>query len=89
MVGIAKNDLEPPAQASIAAFSYPLDHPAVALWCDPRSGLLHRLHTYLQDHGIHPARTLVLLPYAQLRPLAARLWARTFPDGFAPGLKPA
>jgi ATP-dependent helicase/nuclease subunit B len=34
--------------------------------------------------GAHPARTVVVLPYAQLMPLATRLWARTRPDGFAP-----
>ena len=34
--------------------------------------------------GAHPARTVVLLPYAQLMPQLARLWARQQPDGFAP-----
>ena len=32
----------------------------------------------------HPARTVVVLPYAQLMPLASMLWARARPDGFAP-----
>ncbi len=32
----------------------------------------------------HPARTVVLLPYAQLMPQAARCWARLHPEGFAP-----
>ncbi|MFN7445232.1 MAG: PD-(D/E)XK nuclease family protein [Curvibacter sp.] len=32
----------------------------------------------------HPARTVVLLPYAQLMPVAARQWARLHPQGFAP-----
>ena len=34
--------------------------------------------------GAHPARTVVLLPYAQLMPQAARQWASCHPDGFAP-----
>lgn len=38
----------------------------------------------MQSRGAHPARTVVLLPYAQLMPQAARHWARLHPDGFAP-----
>ena len=38
----------------------------------------------MRARGAHPARTVVLLPYAQLMPQAARLWARLHPDGFAP-----
>ncbi|MFN4362056.1 MAG: PD-(D/E)XK nuclease family protein [Hylemonella sp.] len=38
----------------------------------------------MQSRGAHPARTVVLLPYAQLMPQAARHWARRHPDGFAP-----
>ncbi|MBI2749330.1 MAG: PD-(D/E)XK nuclease family protein [Burkholderiales bacterium] len=38
----------------------------------------------MQQRHAHPARTLVLLPYAHLLPLAGRLWAQCFPDGFAP-----
>lgn len=56
----------------------------MALWVDPVSGLLPRLFAALQVRQTHPARTLVLLPYAQLLPLANRLWARLYPDGFAP-----
>lgn len=39
---------------------------------------------HMRARGAHPARTVVLLPYAQLMPQAARLWARLQPDGFAP-----
>lgn len=39
---------------------------------------------HMQARGAHPARTVVLLPYAQLMPQAARWWARLHPDGFAP-----
>lgn len=34
--------------------------------------------------GAHPARTVVLLPYAQLMPLARQYWSRLAPTGFAP-----
>lgn len=38
----------------------------------------------MRARNAHPARTVVLLPYAQLMPQAARLWATSHPDGFAP-----
>lgn len=59
-------------------------HPSMLLWMRPSSGLLARIHAEMQQRQAHPARTLVLLPYAQLLPLAARLWAQSHPDGFAP-----
>lgn len=59
-------------------------HPALALWLDTPGGLLARIQAVMRQRGAHPARTVVLLPYAQLMPLAARLWAQCFPDGFAP-----
>ncbi len=77
---IAKN--HPPGV--LRAFNYGADHPAMALWVHPQTGLLARLATELQRRGAHAARTVVLLPYAQLLPLATRLWMQTFPDGFAP-----
>jgi ATP-dependent helicase/nuclease subunit B len=46
--------------------------------------LLAEAQRQLQMLAAHPARSVVLLPYAQLIPLAARLWAEQFPDGFAP-----
>jgi ATP-dependent helicase/nuclease subunit B len=66
------------------AFQYPADHAAMALWLAPESGVLARIQRTLQEMGAHPARSVVLLPYAQLLPLAQRLWARQSPDGFAP-----
>lgn len=39
---------------------------------------------HMRARNAHPARTVVLLPYAQLMPQAARLWAQEHPDGFAP-----
>lgn len=59
-------------------------HPALQLWSHAVFGLLPRIHACMQQRLAHPARTLVLLPYAQLRPLATRLWAQQYPDGFAP-----
>ena len=38
----------------------------------------------LAQHHAHPARSVVLLPYAQLMPVARRVWGEEVPDGFAP-----
>lgn len=38
----------------------------------------------LRERRVHPARAVVLLPYAQLMPVAARLWGELHPAGFAP-----
>jgi ATP-dependent helicase/nuclease subunit B len=38
----------------------------------------------LAQHQAHPARTVVLVPYAQLMPVARRVWGEEVPDGFAP-----
>ena len=38
----------------------------------------------MAERGAHPARTVVLLPYFQLMPLARNLWAEQVPNGFAP-----
>ncbi|MDB5873786.1 MAG: addB [Ramlibacter sp.] len=46
--------------------------------------LLAQVRALVAQHGAHPARTVVLLPYAQLMPLAKRLWAMAVPDGFPP-----
>ena len=48
------------------------------------SGLLDKVAAAMAARGAHPARTFVVLPFAQLMPLAARLWAQRRPDGFAP-----
>ena len=84
MDGIAKSDLRRPPASPIAAFSYPPDHPAVELWRHPETGLVVRLQDQLRRMGAHPARSVVLLPYAQLLPLANRMWGQMCPDGFAP-----
>ena len=77
---IAKSD----ASTELRAFDFCSGHPAMALWLDPVQGLLVRLQTEMAQRQAHPARTLVLLPFAQLLPLAQRLWARAHPDGFSP-----
>jgi ATP-dependent helicase/nuclease subunit B len=59
-------------------------HPVMGLWLHPQMGLLARLRAEMEQRGAHPAHTVVVLPYAQLLPLAARLWTQCFPDGFAP-----
>ena len=46
--------------------------------------LVRRLAELLATRGAHAARTVVLLPYAQLMPLARRAWARLAPDGYTP-----
>ncbi len=59
-------------------------HASLLLWTRPVQGLLDRLQSEIRQRRAHPARTLVLLPYAQLRPVALRLWTQRFSDGFAP-----
>ncbi|MCW8206996.1 PD-(D/E)XK nuclease family protein [Verminephrobacter aporrectodeae subsp. tuberculatae] len=38
----------------------------------------------MHAQGAHPARTVVLLPYAQLMPWAQQHWAQQYAEGFAP-----
>lgn len=45
---------------------------------------MQKLQRELAARGAHPARTVVLLPYAQLMPLARQFWAQLAPTGFAP-----
>lgn len=60
------------------------DHPALQAWQDPLLGWVARIRAEMVAADAHPARTVVLLPYAQLMPMAARQWARVCPQGFAP-----
>lgn len=80
MNGIAKID----ALAGGTASDVLNTHPALALWTDGLHGVLARIHSAMALRGAHPARTVVLLPFAHLRPLATRLWPQCFADGFAP-----
>jgi ATP-dependent helicase/nuclease subunit B len=79
MTGIAK--IDSPAGWGV---NFEDGHPSVDLWVDPSNGLFARIREAMRARNAHPARTLILLPYAQLLPLAARLWTRCFPDGFSP-----
>jgi ATP-dependent helicase/nuclease subunit B len=47
-------------------------------------GAAARIGELMAERGAHPARTVVLLPYIQLMPLARQVWAQQAPDGFAP-----
>lgn len=46
--------------------------------------LMSRAAQLVMEHGAHPVRTVVLLPFRNLLPLAREAWASTVPDGFAP-----
>ena len=48
------------------------------------SRLVRAIADLLAGRGAHAARTIVLVPYAQLMPVARRAWAAQVPDGFAP-----
>lgn len=58
--------------------------PSVQRWLAPETGLISHIAQALHERGAHPARTLVLLPFAQLMPLARAMWAQAVPVGFAP-----
>ena len=60
------------------------NHPAVRQWADPDGGVLARIEQHIVRCGAHKARTVVLLPYAQLLRQARYMWALRHPDGFAP-----
>ncbi|MGJ7511413.1 PD-(D/E)XK nuclease family protein [Variovorax sp. GT1P44] len=59
-------------------------HPAHALWCDPDQGIVRRISSVLAERRIHAARTVVLVPYAQLMQVARAMWAAHGGAGFAP-----
>ncbi|HRM83896.1 MAG TPA: PD-(D/E)XK nuclease family protein, partial [Acidovorax temperans] len=54
--------------------------PCAAVW----HRALAQVAAHAQAQGAHLARTVVLVPYAQLMPWAQRFWAQQFPQGFAP-----
>ena len=51
-----------------------------ALWLR----VLAQVQAHLHGLAAHPARTVVLVPYAQLMPWAQRYWALHHADGFTP-----
>jgi len=50
----------------------------------PWRRVLDAVQGHLQRCGVHPARAVVLVPYAHLIPWAQRCWGQAHPDGFAP-----
>src|ERR1035437_3885289 len=58
--------------------------PGVQRWLASDTGLIEKIAQAMQERGAHPARTLVLLPFAQLMPLARQMWAQTVTVGFTP-----
>ena len=59
-------------------------HPVHALWCDPAHGIAARIARLLEERGLHAARCVVLVPYAQLMNVAQDVWAQCGPAGFSP-----
>jgi ATP-dependent helicase/nuclease subunit B len=59
-------------------------HPAHALWSDPVDGIVAKVARVLTERKLHPARTVVLVPYAQLMVIARDTWAAGGAPGFAP-----
>jgi len=58
--------------------------PVQALWCDPANGVVARIVRALADRQLHAARTVVLVPYAQLMAVVRAMWARCGSPGFVP-----
>lgn len=54
------------------------------MWMAPETGLVARIHQAAQQRGVNYAQVLVLLPYAQLMPVAQKFWAQAYPTGLAP-----
>ncbi len=79
-----ESDVSVTGNRALAAFSYAADHPAMALWLDGQTGVIDRIAATMHHANAHAARTVVVLPYAQLLPLVRRLWAQRFSDGFVP-----
>ena len=55
-----------------------------SLWCEPVSGLVPRIAGWLGARALHPARVVVLVPYAQLMRVGRDMWARCAAPGFMP-----
>ncbi len=62
----------------------PETHPAQAFWSDPVHGLLVRIGHLIETRGLHPARCVVLVPYAQLMGVARTAWVANGANGFTP-----
>src|ERR1700752_4299489 len=73
------------AKARLRHPMHPFEHhPAHGLWCDPGRGIVGRIARLLAERGLHPSRTVVLVPYAQLMQAARAMWATHGAPGFTP-----
>ena len=54
------------------------------LWCDASDGVIARISEHLANLQVHAARTVVLVPYAQLMAVGRDMWAQAAGPGFAP-----
>lgn len=59
-------------------------HAPAGVCADAWGGVLQRAAERCAARGVHPSRALVLVPFAQLMPVAARVWMARFADGFIP-----
>ena len=54
------------------------------IWSDADHGVVARIARAIATRGVHAARVVVLVPYAQLMNVARQRWAEGGPPGFAP-----
>ncbi|RZL92828.1 MAG: PD-(D/E)XK nuclease family protein [Variovorax sp.] len=59
-------------------------HPSLTLWRAPGTGVVARIAEVLGARGVHAARAVVLVPYAQLMNVAREMWALDGQAGFVP-----
>jgi ATP-dependent helicase/nuclease subunit B len=64
-----------------------VSHLVEMAWRDPSSGLIARLRDQLRTRQIDPAQVVLLMPYAQLLPVARAAWLEAVPTGFAPRME--
>ena len=58
--------------------------PSQVLWSDPEHGVVARIAQAIAARGLHAARAVVLVPYAQLMNVARERWTECGAPGFAP-----
>jgi len=58
--------------------------PLPVLWRDPERGMVARIAHAIEAQQAHAARTVVLVPYAQLMSVARAMWAQCARPGFVP-----
>ncbi|HRH06693.1 MAG TPA: hypothetical protein PK702_12815, partial [Burkholderiaceae bacterium] len=46
--------------------------------------ICQQIHDRAQAQRVHLSRCVVLLPFAQLLPIARHYWALAYPDGYVP-----